>query len=202
MSATDAARELRKVWHALEDQLLRAVEEESERAVEGMRLHFLPFTDNKNSSSRFLQSRSGDLKDSLRAVSRATEDGITATFFLDSASEDTNIAAWVNEFGSDYGNPVEPRVSEKMHIPVGDALDSRGVRRFRRVRDAYDEYFLVFLDDVILGRPWGSDEPLEVMWLRRDHVDIRARPFARPEIVAMISHLERRVDRLMSKVAH
>lgn len=199
--ALDAANDLRRAFETLTRNLPRIVKQESDFAIVAMRKHFRPYSPNAPKSRTWLQDRAGMLSNSLANHVASYSENIVAKFFLNSAGDDVDISAWVNEFGANgiHGNPGDR--DGKMHIPVGPALDSRGVRRYHRVRDAYKDYFLLFLDNVILGRRWGHpNDDMKVMWVRAEVVDVDARPFVRPELQEALVRLENRVDKLMASV--
>lgn len=200
--AADAAAELRRVWGALDNQLERAVGEEADDALARMReLHFIPY--DGHYSDRWLHNRRPDLSRSLASITRRTDDGVQAVFFNGSDVVSTEIAAIVNEFGSKYTKPIIPRVAEKMAIPIGAALDARGVRRYRTVRDARRDYDLVWRPGYILGRRHGDKTKgkLTLLYRRLSRTSVPARPFVRPELAGMLNAIERRVDKLFARVA-
>lgn len=203
---TDAAKKLRGVFDAFEDEIARAINTEAAVTLEAMNgEHFFPYVSNKNPSDTRLQGRSWQFQTSLRQVTSREEDEVLASFFLDpSASESTNIAAMVSEFGSDDPliAPIVPKRSEKMNIPVGPALDSNGVRKYATTKDAARDWVLVWFDDEILGRRRGTDDELVKLYERRDKVDVPARPVARPELEHMLDRVLQRVEQMMAQVVN
>ena len=174
-------------WPARLPAVIRNVLDEAGRnAAARMRTRFVAYP-----TARFteLNVRRGEILQAIGHTLTQTDERTSVEVGVLSERPNIQQVAHVQEEGQANIQPVR---AQKMAIPVGQALNADGVRRFATVRDAAREFTLFTLPNVIVGRPIGGGAET-VLFVRREAVTVPPRPFVTPQLEPMVEEVEQKL---------
>lgn len=193
-----AIRHLAVVSEAFKRRLPKQVREISNEALGRMRGSFTPFGGKHRSGA--LRTRSGNLQNALTNIVTEQRIGageliIESRFGVNRSNPKASIQATVHEFGK---MNIRARFADKLLIPIGPLLDARGVPLVGGMRGIKPFWDIAILPDVILGRRKGSTGPMVPIAIRKESVDIKARPFARPRVDWAMKQIAKKIGALVA----